>query len=106
MSQFSYGGDTDYLARVFWPAMAAMSVMFAVQNRSRLSTWPPHILWLFACLAWAGVTVLWAFKPESSFIRFLQQSMIIISIVVPTLLADKRVDLIRALFLCFALASV
>ena len=86
--------------------MAAISVTFAAQNHSRLSPWPPHILWLFACLAWAGATVLWAFRPETSFIRFLQQFMIIISIVIPTLLADKRADVIRVLFLCFASASV
>jgi exopolysaccharide production protein ExoQ len=106
LAQFSAGGDTDYLARVFWPTMAAISVVFAAQNGSRLRTWPPHILWLFACLAWAGATVLWAFNPGSSFIRFLQQFMIIISIVIPTLLADKRADVIRALFFCFAFASV
>ena len=102
------GMETDYAARIFWPAMAAISVIFAVQNRSRLGrlAWPPHILCLFACLAFAGASVLWAFKPEISFIRFAQQVMIVTSVVVPALLADRRADMMRALFLCFAFASI
>jgi exopolysaccharide production protein ExoQ len=100
--------ETDYEARVFWPAMAAISVVLAVQRRSRLGSpkWPPHILCLFACLAFAGASVLWAYQPESSFIRFAQQVMIITSVVVPALLADRRSDMMRALFLCFAFASI
>lgn len=100
--------ETDYQARIFWPSMAAITVVFAAQNRSRSGgiIWPPHILCLFACLAFAGVSVLWAFKPESSFVRFLQQVMIVISIIVPALLADPRADIMRALFVCFAFASI
>jgi exopolysaccharide production protein ExoQ len=100
--------ETDYEARIFWPAMAAISVIFAMQNHSRLSrlAWPPHILCLFACVAFAGASSLWAFKPESSFIRFVQQVMVVISVVVPALLADRRTDMMRALFLCFAFASI
>src|SRR5208282_3541913 len=39
--------------RIFWPAVAAISVILAVQNRSRLGrlTWPPHIICLLAYLA-------------------------------------------------------
>jgi exopolysaccharide production protein ExoQ len=100
--------QTDYEARIFWPAMAAISVIFAVRDRSRLGRliWPPHILCLFACVAFAGASVLWAFKPESSFIRFVQQVMVVASVVVPALLADRRADMMRALFLCFAFASI
>src|SRR5215469_8209165 len=52
--------------RIFWPAMVAISVILAVQNRSQLTrvTWPPHIICLFAYLAFAGASVLWAFSPE------------------------------------------
>jgi exopolysaccharide production protein ExoQ len=100
--------ETDYGARIFWPAMAVISVIFALQNRSHLGrlVWPPHILCLFACVAFAGASVLWAFKPESSFIRFVQQVMVVTSVVVPALLADRRADMMRALFLCFAFASI
>jgi exopolysaccharide production protein ExoQ len=100
-------GETDYLARIFWPVMAAIAVIFAVQNQSRLGSlvWPPHIVWLFACLAFAGASVLWAYKPESSFVRWLQQVMIVTSIVVPALLAGQRADMTRALYFCFAAAS-
>ena len=91
--------------RIFWPVMAAISIMFAIQNRSRLTrlTWPPHIICLLAYLALAGSSVLWAFTPEISFTRFAQQAMIVISIVLPAMLARSS-DMMRGLFLCFAFA--
>jgi exopolysaccharide production protein ExoQ len=100
--------EPDWAARIFWPALAMITAIFAIRNSSRLGRviWPPHILCLFACLALAGASILWAFKLESSFIRFLQQVMVVTSIVVPALLADRRADMMRALFLCFALASI
>jgi exopolysaccharide production protein ExoQ len=94
--------------RILWPAMAAISVALAIQNRSRLAklTWPPHIICLFSYLAFAGASALWALRPEISFIRFVQEVMIIISIVLPAALARNTSDIIRSLFLCFALASI
>ena len=91
--------------RIFWPAMAAISVVLAVRNRSRL-TLPPHIICLLAYLAFAGASVLWAFRPELSFIRFVQQAMIVTSIVLPAMLAARTADMMRGLFLCFAFASI
>jgi len=102
------GADARPEPRVFWPIMAATSVLLAIKYRSRLAklTWPPHILALFACVGLAGASVLWAYRPESSFIRFVQQFIIIISIVLPTLLAARTSDIMRALFLCFAFACI
>jgi O-antigen ligase len=57
-------------------------------------------------LALAGVSVLWAYKPEVSSIRYFQQVMIIISMVLPALLAARSADILLGVFLCFALASV
>ena len=91
--------------RFFWPAMFAISVLMVVQNRSRL-TLPPHIICLFAYLAFAGASVLWAFSPDHSFIRYLQQVMIVTSIVLPALLAGRNVDIMRTLFLSFAFAMI
>jgi exopolysaccharide production protein ExoQ len=92
-------------SRIFWPLMATISVVLAFRNHSRLKL-PPHILCLFAYLAFAGASVLWAFKPEISAVRFAQQAMIIISIVPPALLAARTTDLMRGLFLCFAVAAI
>ncbi|HEY2528479.1 MAG TPA: O-antigen ligase family protein [Xanthobacteraceae bacterium] len=94
--------------RIFWPAMATISVVLAVQNRSRLGriTWPPHIICLFVYLAFAGASVLWAFSPERSLIRFVQQAMIVTSIVLPAMLAARTADMLRGLFLCFAFAAI
>src|SRR6516164_11295569 len=94
--------------RIFWPAIAAISVVLALQNRSQLGrvTWPPQIICLFAYLAFAGASVLWAFSPERSLIRFVQQVMIVTSIVLPAMLAARTADMMRGLFLCFAFASI
>ncbi|HEY7300650.1 MAG TPA: O-antigen ligase family protein [Xanthobacteraceae bacterium] len=90
--------------RIFWPLMAAISVVMALRNRSRVS-FPPQIVCLLAYLAFAGASVLWALSPESSFIRFAQQLMVVMSIVLPAMLAAKTTDMLRALFICYALAS-
>jgi hypothetical protein len=92
-------------SRIFWPAMAAISIAFALQNRSRLHL-APHIMWLLGYLAFASASVLWAFNPELSFIRFTQQAMIVTSIVIPAALAGRTSDMMRALFMTFALASL
>src|SRR4051794_38472851 len=60
--------------KIFWPALAAVSVILVIRNWSRL-TLPPHISCLFAYLALAGASVLWAFKPEFSLSRFLLELM-------------------------------
>jgi exopolysaccharide production protein ExoQ len=106
--QAVYNGDARLEPRIFWPVMAAISVILAVQNRSRLAklTWPPHIICLLAYLSLAGASVLWAFSPASSFVRFVQQAMIVTSIVLPAMLAARTADIMRGLFLCFALALI
>jgi exopolysaccharide production protein ExoQ len=94
--------------RIFWPAMAAISVVLAVRHRSRFGrlTLPPHLICLLAYVAFAGASVVWAFKPEVSFIRFAQQAMILTSVVLPCMLAVRTADLMRGLFLCFAFAAI
>jgi exopolysaccharide production protein ExoQ len=106
--QAVYNGAARLEPRIFWPVMAAISVILAAQNRSRLAklTWPPHIICLLAYLSFAGASVLWAFSPENSFVRFIQQAMIVISIVLPAMLADRIADIMRGLFLCFGLALI
>lgn len=92
-------------SKIFWPLLALISLVWAARNWSRLR-FPPLVIWLFAYLAFAGLSVLWAFKPETSFIRFAQQAMIVVSIVVPAMLASRNSDLMRGLFVCFAIACV
>src|SRR5262245_4491155 len=94
--------------RIFWPAVTAICVILAVQHFSRLRTLtlPPNIICLIAYLAVAGASISWAFHPELSFTRFVQQVMVITSIVLPVILAARTTDMVRALFLCFAFASI
>jgi O-antigen ligase len=91
--------------KIVWPALAAISLVLAVQNRSRLA-FPPHIKCLLAYLAFAGASVLWAFKPEISFTRFMLQVTILASIVLPAVLAVRTADMMRGVFLCFAFAAI
>ncbi len=94
--------------RVIWPIMALISVVLVIQNRFRLGklNWPPNIIFFMAYLAFGGASVLWAFRPEIAFTRFVQQLMIVISIVLPALLASRSSDMMRGLFLCFALSCI
>ena len=94
--------------RIFWPALTAISLWLLVQHRSRLRgvTCPPHIICLLSYLAFAGASVVWAFSPERSFVRFVQQGMIVTSILVPSFVAARQADLLRGLFLCFAVSLV
>ncbi|MGZ6317061.1 MAG: O-antigen ligase family protein, partial [Anaerolineales bacterium] len=91
--------------KIFWPALAAISVVLVIRNWSRL-TLPPHIICLFAYLALAGASVLWAFKPEFSVIRFILQLTIVTSIVLPALAAARTAEMMRGLFLCFGFALI
>jgi exopolysaccharide production protein ExoQ len=91
--------------KIFWPAAAAISLLFAAQNRSRL-TFPPHIICLISYLVFTGVSVLWAFKPEFALTRFVLQVTILTSIILPAILAARTADMMRSMFLCFAFASI
>src|SRR5262249_291591 len=93
--------------KIFWPALVTISVVLVARYHSRLAklTWPPHIICLIAYLAFCGASVLWAFKPEFALTRFVLQVMIIISVVLPTMLADRTADVMRGVFLCFASPS-
>jgi exopolysaccharide production protein ExoQ len=91
--------------KTFWPALAAITLVLIIRNWSRL-TLPPHLKWLFAYLALAGTSVLWAFKPDFSSSRFVLEMLIVTSIVLPAQLAAPTADMMRGVFLCFAFACV
>jgi exopolysaccharide production protein ExoQ len=92
--------------RIFFPAIAVVSVILAIRNHSRLRRWPPHMICLFACVAFAGASILWAFRPEASFARFAQQMMFLSSIIIPAMLASPTADLMRGMFFCFAVGAI
>jgi O-antigen ligase len=94
--------------KIFWPALLAISCALVIRHHSRLAkfTWPPHVIALLAYLAFCGVSVLWAFRPEFSFTRFVLQVMMIVSIIPAVMLSDRTTDMMRGVFLCFAMASI
>jgi exopolysaccharide production protein ExoQ len=92
-------------SKIVWPVLAGVALLVSLLNWSRLR-FPPILITLFAYLALAGLSVTWAFKPEISGVRFLQQAMIIIAIVLPAMIAARSTDLVRGLFWCFSIAAV
>jgi exopolysaccharide production protein ExoQ len=94
--------------RIFWPAMAASSVVLVVRNRSRIGKLilPPHIICLLVYLAFAGANALWALNRELSFIRFTQEVMILASVILPTMLAARTADVMGGVFLCFGFGLI
>jgi exopolysaccharide production protein ExoQ len=91
--------------KIFWPSLGAITLVLVIRNWSRLSL-PPHIKCLFAYLALAGTSVLWAFKPDFSVSRFILEMLVVTSLVLPALLAAPTADMMRGVFLCFAFATV
>ena len=102
------GTNAQLLPRIFWPVMAGISIILVAQNSSRVAklTWPPHIICLAVYLSFAGASILWSFDPTASFVRFAQQAMVVTSIILPGMLAERTTEMLRGLFLCFALALI
>ncbi len=94
--------------RLFWPVLTAASFILAARKGRclRSAALPPHIISFLLYVGFAGLSVVWAFKPQVSFVRFTQQAMVVTCIILPSLLAGPRVDLIRRMFLCFAVAAL
>jgi len=94
--------------RIVWPVLTAVSIGLLVRNYSRFArlTLAPHIICLLAYVAFAGASVVWAFRPATSLIRYVQEVMVLTSIVLPAMLAVRTADLMRGLFLCFGSGAI
>ena len=94
--------------RIFWPVVAVLAVAVAARplSRGRRLPLPPNMIGLVAYLAFAGASVLWAFKPELSFVRFTQEAMVLTALVLPALLSSANSDILRGVFLCFACGTI
>lgn len=100
--------EVRYENKIFWPLLAVIAIVAALQNFSRGAkvVLPSHIICLFIYLGFAGLSVLWAFAPQQSFTRFLQQAMIVMSMVLPGVVAVRSPDWMRGLFLCLAIGAL
>ena len=100
--------ETRYENKIFWPLMGLATLIFAARHFPRRGelVWPAHVICLFGYLAFAGLSITWAFAPHLSLIRFVQQAMVVTSIVVPAMVAPRSMDLMRGLFLCFAISVI
>ena len=100
--------ETRHENKVFLITVCTLSLGLVIGNLSRRTRviWPTHILCLLAYLAFAGVSTLWAFSPELSLVRFVQQVMVVASTILPAILVVNRPDMLRPLFYCFAVATI
>lgn len=97
--------ETPPINKVFWPVLFLASIVLLFQGASRFSL-PKNLMAFLAYLVFAGLSVLWAYKHDLSFVRFTQQVMIVTSIAIPALLADRDVDMTRVLYVCFGFAAI
>jgi O-antigen ligase len=96
---------SNLLNQIAWITFAGLAVGVAAQSQSRLNrvAWPPSHLWLFVCLGLALASTVWSVKPGFALIRSILQVLLVTSIAVTPVLAPPRsADMMRTLFLCFA----
>lgn len=100
--------ETRHENKVFWITASALTVGMIISKISSGTkiAWPTHILCFLAFLTFAGVSPSWAFSPELSAVRFAQQLMVVACTILPAILLIERPDMLRPLFLCFAVASI
>lgn len=93
--------------RIFWPALTVLTILALARSRTRpiIPAMPPNIAALAAYVAFAGASVIWSFNPGLSFIRVVQEVMVLTAIILPALLAQRDTDIIHGVFLCFGLAA-
>lgn len=92
--------------KIFWPALTLITLIAVARDASRLARLPAHVIFLGAYLAFAGLSILWAFKPELTATRFIMQSMIVTCIIFPIILAGSKTDVLRGIYLCFAITTI
>lgn len=92
--------------KIVWPLLGVTAAMLIAacppERRQRLLA--PNVVLLLAYVALAGASVLWAFNPGLSFIRFLQQAFVVTSIVLVIAAAERTSDAMRVMFACYALS--
>ena len=92
--------------RLVWPVLAASAVGVAIRHRARFTgPWPPHLVALYLYLGYAGASILWSCEPKVSFTRLTQQVLVIGTLVV-AVLAAERSTLSRIFLWCCAPAAV
>jgi O-antigen ligase len=94
--------------RIFWPMLSVIAIVAFLKNVHRLGrlALPVHMICFLAYATFAGASIAWAFKPDIALTRFAQQVMILTCIILPALQAGIRGDLMRPVFICFAIGTV
>jgi exopolysaccharide production protein ExoQ len=88
--------------RIVMLLLFAASVLLILRHWSTI-VFPSHIRYLFAFVAFSGLSTFWSIKPDLALSGFILQVMQI-TIILPAMLAARNVDPMRGLFLCYALA--
>jgi O-antigen ligase len=94
---------------LFWPIVAALTLMLVIQNWARIDSRflrSLPIISLVAYFMFAAASVTWAYAPDISFTRLAVQVLILIVVVVPYTLPISTKYTIPTLHLCYVIALV
>jgi O-antigen ligase len=95
--------------RFFWPLLTLATLALVARNFSRLrkaAFSSPPLVCLLLWATFAVVSIVWAYNPEISATRVVQQCMVLTCIVLPAMMAPRDTDLTRGVFLCLAFAAI
>ncbi len=93
--------------QIAWPALFMVTVLLiAISWRridtSRLATLPSILL--FAFLAFAGLSVLWAYSQPDTVVRWVLAVMVVVVVFVPLAVATPKFDTLDAMLWCVTIA--
>jgi len=99
--------QSPLINRLFFPCLAALSLVLAIAERRRLGRFDPLGLALvLSFFGYLGVTALWSLVPETTLTRLAMQLLLAVSLA-PAMLATDRLDsILRPMFWVTAVVIV
>ncbi len=106
--QIAISANSRIENKVFWPLVSLLSLLLAWRKlgQARQLNEPAGLLILTCYIALAGCSVFWSAEPETTIRRAVHEAMVLVSIVVPVALSERRSQVFSDLFLCFAAVAL
>lgn len=102
-----WAGDNGF--RLVMPVLAALTFIFALANFRRINLRvlrSPAMLLLAAYLAYAAISVTWAYSPNDTVTRWVLQVMLLFTVIFPFTMVEQRGDLVGKLHWCFLISMI
>jgi O-antigen ligase len=100
--------DSRIENKIFWPMVVLVTITLSWRRLAylRLIKAPAGLLFLATYIALAGCSVFWSVEPNTTVRRIIHEIMILVSIVLPIALSERRGRVFSDLFMCFAAVTV